>query len=54
MKIEYSLWQGNKLLSVNNIATNITDIDKLIENLNKSKQAERVKFSANVMKIEVQ
>ena len=54
MKIEYSLWQGSNLLSVGNIATNILDIDKLIETLNKSKQAEKVKFAANIMKIEVQ
>ena len=54
MKIEYSLWQGSVLLSVGNIATNINDIDKLIADLNKSKQAEKVPFRANVMKIEVQ
>lgn len=54
MKIEYSLWQGSNLLSVGNIATNILDIDKLVEQLNKSKQAEKVPFKANVMKIEVQ
>jgi hypothetical protein len=54
MKIEYSLWQGSRLLSVGNVATNINDIDTLVANLNKSKQAEKVKFSANVMKIEVQ
>lgn len=54
MKIEYSLWQGSSLLSVGNIATNILDIDKLIEQLNKSAIANKVKFSANIMKIEVQ
>lgn len=54
MKIEYSLWQGSRLLSIGNIATNINDIDKLVEQLNTSKQAEKVKFTANVMKIEVQ
>ena len=54
MKIEYSLWQGSNLLSVGNIATNILDIDKLISELNKSEQGKRVKFSANIMKIEVQ
>lgn len=54
MKIEYSLWQGNNLLSVGNVATNILDIDKLLEQLNKSKQAEKVPFKANVMRIEVQ
>lgn len=54
MKIEYSLWQGSRLLSVGNIATNILDIDKLIEQLNKSEQAKKLKFSANIMNIEVQ
>jgi len=54
MKIEYSLWQGGRLLSINNIATNINDIDKLVEQLNKSEIAKRVKFSANIQKIEVQ
>lgn len=54
MKITYSLWQGSNLLSVGNIATDILDIDKLIEKLNKSEQGKRVKFSANVSKIEVQ
>lgn len=54
MKIEYSLWQGSSLLSVGNIATNILDIDKLINELNKSEQAKKIKFSANIRKIEVQ
>ena len=54
MKIEYSLWQGSRLLSVGNMATNINDIDKLVEQLNKSEIAKKVKFSANIMKIEVQ
>ena len=54
MKIEYSLWQGSNLLSVGNVATNILDIDKLIEQLNKSDIANKVKFSANIMRIEVQ
>lgn len=54
MKITYSIWQGSNLLSVDNIATNILDIDKLIEQLNKSEMGKKVKFSANVRKIEVQ
>jgi hypothetical protein len=54
MKIEFSLWQGGNLLSVGNVVTKIEDLDSLVANLNKSKQAEKVKFSANIMKIEVQ
>jgi hypothetical protein len=54
MKIEFSIWQGSNLLSVNNIATNINDVDKLIADLNKSDMAKKVKFSANIRKIEVQ
>jgi hypothetical protein len=54
MKITYSIWQGSNLLSVENIATNILDVDKLIETLNKSEQGKKVKFSANIRKIEVQ
>jgi len=54
MKITYSIWQGSNLLSVDNIATNINDVDKLIANLNKSEVAKKVKFAANIRKIEVQ
>ena len=54
MKITYAIWQGSNLLSIDNIATNINDVDKLIADLNKSEIAKKVKFSANIMKIEVQ
>ena len=54
MKITYSIWQGSNLLSVDNIATNITDVDNLIADLNKSEQGKKIKFSANIRKIEVQ
>lgn len=54
MKIEYAIWQGNNLLSVGNVATNINDIDKLMEQLNKSEIAKSKKFFANIKKIEVQ
>lgn len=54
MKITYSIWQGSRLLSINNTATKITDIDKLIEDLNKSELGKKNKFSANVQEIEVQ
>jgi hypothetical protein len=54
MKITYSIWQGNNLLSVSNVALNINDIDELMSNLNKSEQGKRIKFSATISKIEVQ
>lgn len=51
MEITYAIWQGSRLLSVDNIATDISEIDKLIETLNTSKTAEKIKFVANVMSI---
>jgi hypothetical protein len=53
MKIKYSLWQGSRLLSVNNVATDIKEIDKVVNTLNDSDLAKKVKFNANVMEIEV-
>ena len=53
MKITYSIWQGSRLLSIDNIAHDIKAIDHLIESLNASNLANQVKFSANVMKVEV-
>jgi len=53
MTIEYSLWQGSRLLSIGNTATSIKDIDKIVAELNSSDIAKKVKFSANVMKVEV-
>ena len=53
MTITYSIWQGSNLLSINNIANNIKDVDKVIAELNSSEVAKRVKFSANIMKEEV-
>jgi hypothetical protein len=53
MTIEYSLWQGSRLLSIGNTATSIKDIDKVVAELNSSDIAKKVKFSANVMKVEV-
>jgi hypothetical protein len=54
MKITYAIWQGSNLLSVNNIATNINDIDKLIADLNKSEIGKQVSFKANIQRVEVQ
>ena len=53
MTIEYSIWQGSRLLSVGNTATDIKDIDKVIATLNDSETAKKIKFSANIMKVEV-
>lgn len=53
MTITYAIWQGSSLLSVNNIATNIKDVDKVIAELNSSDVASKVKFSANIQKVEV-
>lgn len=52
MKIEYSIWQGSRLLSVMNKATTLTEIDELMKELNKSELANKNKFSANVMSLE--
>ena len=52
MKIEYAIWQGSHLLSVNNTATSIKDVDKVIDELNSSNVAAKVKFVANIMKVE--
>jgi hypothetical protein len=53
MTITYSIWQGSNLLSINNIANNIKDVDKVVAELNSSEVAKRIKFSANIMKVEV-
>ena len=53
MKITYSIWQGSNLLSVNNEATNIKEVDKVIAELNASDIAKRVKFVASVRKVEI-
>lgn len=53
MTIEYSLWQGSRLLSIGNIANSIKDIDKVVAELNDSNIGKQVKFTANVMKVEV-
>jgi hypothetical protein len=52
MTIEYSIWQGSRLLSVGNTATDIKDVDKVIATLNDSEIAKKIKFSANIMKVE--
>ena len=51
MKITYSIWQGSRLLSIDNIATDPKQIDELIHTLNESELGQKVKFSANVQEI---
>jgi hypothetical protein len=53
MTITYAIWQGSNLLSINNIATSMKDVDKVIAEINDSEVAKKVKFSANIQKIEV-
>jgi len=53
MTITYSIWQGSRLLSIDNVATDIKEIDHLIASLNESDLAKTTKFNANVMTIKV-
>lgn len=53
MTITYSIWQGSKLISINNIATEIKAIDNLIKSLNDSELGKGKKFTANIMDIKV-
>lgn len=53
MTITYAIWQGSRLLSIDNVAHEMKAIDHLIDSLNASDLAKKVKFTANVMKIEV-
>jgi len=51
MTITYSIWQGSKLLSIDNIATDIKEVEHLIDSLNASTLAKTKKFNANIMSI---
>ena len=53
MTITYSIWQGSRLLSIDNIATEIKAIDHIINSLNDSDLGKKVKFSANIQEIKV-
>jgi hypothetical protein len=53
MTITYSIWQGSRLLSIDNIATEIKAVDHLIASLNESDLGKKTKFTANIQKIEV-
>ena len=53
MTITYSIWQGSRLLSIDNIATEIKAVDHIINSLNDSDLGKKVKFSANIQSIKV-
>ena len=53
MEIKYSIWQGSKLISIDNIATEVKAIDHLIASLNESELGKVKKFTANIMDIKV-
>jgi len=53
MTITYSIWQGSRLLSIDNIAHEIKAVDHIISSLNESDLGKKTKFSANIQKIEV-
>lgn len=53
MTITYSIWQGSRLISVNNKAHEIKAIDHLIQSLNASELGKGKKFTANVQDIKV-
>jgi len=53
MTITYSIWQGSRLLSIDNVATEIKAIDHLIDSLNASELGKKVKFSANIQTLKV-
>lgn len=53
MTITYSIWQGSRLLSIDNIAHEIKAIDHLIASLNESDLGKGKKFTANIQNIEV-
>lgn len=53
MTITYSIWQGSRLLSIDNVAHEIKAIDHLINSLNDSDLGKKTKFSANIQEIKV-
>ena len=52
MKITYAIWQGSRLLSIDNNANSPKDIDALISALNDSELGKKTKFTANVQTIQ--
>ena len=53
MTITYSIWQGSKLISIDNVAHEPKAIDHVINSLNASELGKVKKFTANVMSIKV-
>ena len=53
MTIKYSIWQGSRLLSIDNVAHEIKAIDHLINSLNDSDLGKKTKFTANIQEIKV-
>jgi hypothetical protein len=53
MTITFSIWQGSRLLSIDNIANEINEVDTLIKSLNDSEVGKKTKFSANIQNIKV-
>jgi hypothetical protein len=53
MTITYSIWQGSKLISIDNVAHEPKAIDHLINSLNASELGKVKKFTANVQNIKV-
>lgn len=53
MTITYSIWQGSKLISIDNVTHDVKSIDNLINALNESELGKSKKFTANVMDIKV-
>jgi hypothetical protein len=53
MTITYSIWQGSKLISIDNVAHEAKAIDHVIQSLNDSELGKVKKFTANVMDIKV-
>jgi hypothetical protein len=51
MTITYSIWQGTRLLSIDNVAKDIKEVEHLIDSLNASNLAKQIKFNANIMSI---
>ena len=51
MTITFSIWQGSRLLSIDNTATDPKEIDALISSLNESELGKKTKFSANVQDV---
>jgi hypothetical protein len=53
MTITYSIWQGSRLLSIDNVANEVKAIDHLINSLNDSELGKKTKFTANIQNIKV-